>query len=260
MNKTAVITGATSGIGAAYAKRLAADGYNLILTGRRQEIIQKLANELSEKHKIIVKTLIVELSEDTGIQSLIDTVNSSDDVEILINNAGFSPDEKHFMGIDFKDVNKMIKVHQIVPVRLAYAIVPNMQRRRKGIIINVCSVGALFPSPHIIAYGATKAFLKMFSESLYMDLRGEGIKVQALCPGLTKTDFHRELSEIRYKVISTKYHWMNPDQVVDYSLKCIENDMGPICIPGIRNKIYTALILALPKPLYYKIAQKMTND
>ena len=97
MTKTAVITGATSGIGAAYAKRLAADGYDLILTGRRQEIIQKLAAELTDKHKIKVKVLIVELSDDNDIQKVIDTITSTDDVEVLINSAGFSPDEKHFM-------------------------------------------------------------------------------------------------------------------------------------------------------------------
>ena len=260
MTKTAVITGATSGIGAAYAKRLAADGYDLILTGRRQEIIQKLADELTDKHKVKVKVIIAELSDDNDLQKVIDAITSVDDVEILISNAGFSPDEKHFMGIEFRVVERMIKVHQIVPVKLAYAVVPNMKKRRKGTIINVSSCGAFLPSPNIIIYGATKSFLKMFSESLYMDLRKKGIKVQVLCPGFTKTDFHREISEKKYKFISSKYHWMTADEVVDYSLKCLKKNNQAICIPGLRNKLYSTLIPALPKSIYYRIAERMTKE
>ena len=256
MTRTAVITGATSGIGAAYAKRLAADGYDLIITGRRQEIIKKLVDDLTDKHGIKVKVLIVELSDDHDIQKVIDAINSTDDVEVLINNAGFDPDEEHFMGIELRDAERMIKVHQIVPVRLAYAVVPKMEKRRKGTIINVSSGGAFLPSPNIIIYGATKAFLKMFSESLYMDLRGKGIKVQVLCPGFTRTDFHRELSEERYKKILSNFHWMTADEVVDYSLKCLKKNKRPICIPGIRNRLYTALIPVIPKALYYRIALK----
>jgi len=154
----------------------------------------------------------------------------------------------------------MIKVHQIVPVRLAYAVAPKMEKQRKGTIINVSSSGAFFPSPNIIIYGATKAFLKMFSESLYMDLRGKGIKVQVLCPGLTRTDFHRELSEKRYKMISSKYHSMTADEVVDYSLKCLKKNKGPICIPGLRRRLYIALVLALPKSIYYRIAERKTRE
>jgi len=260
MTKTAVITGATSGIGAAYAKRLAADGYDLILTGRRREIIQKLADELTDKHKIKVKVIIAELSDDNDIEKVIDAITSADNVEVLINNAGFSPDEKHFMGMEFRDVERMIKVHQIVPVRLAYAVVPKMEIRSKGTIINVSSVGAFLPSPKIIIYGATKAFLKVFSESLYMDLRRKGIKVQVLCPRLTKTDFHREFSQERYKMISSKYHWMTADEVVDYSLRCLKRNKGPICIPGIRGKLYSAIVPALPKSIYYRIEERMTRE
>lgn len=260
MSKTAVITGATSGIGAAYAKRLAADGYDLILTGRRREIIQKLADELSDEHKIEVKVIIAELSDDSDIQKVVDAIGSADNVEVLINNAGFSPDEKHFMGMEFRDVERMIKVHQIVPVRLAYAVVPKMEERRRGTIINVSSVGAFLPSPSIIIYGATKAFLKIFSESLYMDLRRKGIKVQVLCPRLTRTDFHRELSERRYKMISSKYHWMTADEVVDHSLRCLKKNKGPICVPGIRGKLFGAIVPALPKSIYYRIEARMTRE
>ncbi|UCC16669.1 MAG: SDR family oxidoreductase [Dehalococcoidales bacterium] len=260
MSKTAVITGATSGIGAAYAKRLAADSYDLILTGRRQDIIQKLADDLTEKHGIKVKVIIAELSDDNDIQKVVDAINSTDNVEVLINNAGFSPDEEHFMGMEFRDVERMIKVHQTVPVRLGYAVVPKMEQRSRGIIINVSSMGAFLPSPNIIIYGATKAFLKIFSESLYMDLRRKGIKVQVLCPRLTRTDFHRELTQEKYKMISSKYHWMTADEVVDYSLRCLEKNKGPICIPGVRAKLYSAIVPALPKSIYYKIAEKMARE
>ena len=101
------------------------------------------------------------------------------------------------------------------------------------------------PSPNFIIYDATEAFLKIFSESLFMDLQQKGIKVQVLCPGLTRTDFHRTLSQKSDKMTSSKYHWLSADEVVDYSLRCLEKNKGPICIPGIRTKLYSAIVPAL---------------
>ena len=91
-------------------------------------------------------------------------------------------------------------------------------------------------------------------------LRKKGIKVQVLCPGFTKTDFHRKLSEKRYKLISSNYHWMTADEVVDYSLKCLKKNNRAICIPGIRNRLYSVLIPVLPKAIYYRIADRMTRE
>ena len=195
MSKTAVITGATSGIGAEYARRLAADGYDLIITGRRQEIIEKLADDLRKNHNVNVNVVIAELSDDNDIQKVIDAINAADDIEMLVNNAGYASEMKHCMEFELDDHEKLIKVHQIAPLRLIYAAVPKMIKKGKGNIVNVSSLGVYTPSPMTYSYTATKSYLKQFTEGLYQELKDNGIKVQVLCPAFTKTDFYRNIPE-----------------------------------------------------------------
>jgi short-subunit dehydrogenase len=195
MSQTAVITGATSGIGAAYARRLAADGYDLIITGRRKEIIQKLADDIAAQHKVKVKLIIAELSVDSDIQKVIDAIKTDGNVAMLINNAGYAGDLKPLMDMKLADCEQMVKVHQVATLRLIYAVVPDMVKRGKGAIINLSSIAAYMPMPGGTLYGGSKAFLKMFSEALHMDLKDKGIKVQALCPGFIPSDFYRGFTE-----------------------------------------------------------------
>ena len=258
MSKTAVITGATSGIGAAYAKRLAADGYDLIITGRRKEIVQKLADDLIKQHNVKVKVIIAELSNDSDIQKVIDAMKAAENVDLLINNAGYSGDYEHFIDVKVADCEQVIKVHQIVPIRLISAIVPEMVKRGSGAIINVSSGGAYLPLPGFATYQASKAFLKMFSEDLYMELKDKGIKVQALCPGPTITDFYRDYTEETLKIFSRNFKLMSPVAVVDYSLKCIKKNK-PICIPGFSYKAMCRLLPLMPRNLYYKMASRMMS-
>ncbi len=261
MSKTAVITGATTGIGAEYARRLAADGYDLIITGRRKDIIQKLADNLVNQHNLKVDVIIAEFSDDDDVQKVIDAIKAVENVEILINNAGYSGYMKDFLEVDLKHYEQMIKVHQIVPMRLISVVAPQMIKRGEGTIINVASNGAFFPLPTVFAYGATKAFLKFFSEGLYQELRDKGIKVQALCPGVTDTDFSKAyFTEEEYgKFISKlKNITMSPEAVVDYSLKALKKKKV-ICIPGLMNKVMAKILPSLPRNMYYKIAAKMVE-
>ena len=261
MNKTAVITGATSGIGAEYAKRLAADGYDLIITGRRQEIIEKLADEIRKKNAVNVNVVIAELSDDNDIQRVIDSVKATDNIEILINNAGHSGYFKDLVEVEPELYEKMIKVHQIVPIKLIKLVVPEMIKRRKGIIINVSSIGAFLSMPQGHVYGSTKAFLKHFSEGLYQELRDKGIKVQALCPGFTDTNFARDyMTEDEYKslVESIKIAMSTPEKVVDYSLRQLKKNKV-VCIPGVINKVMCFIFPKLPRRIYYVLTKKMTE-
>ena len=258
MSKTAVITGATSGIGAAYAQRLASDGYDLIIIGRRREIIQKLADDITAQHKVKVKVIIAELSNDSDIQQVIDAIKADGNVEMLINNAGYLGDLKYFMERKLADCEQMIKVHQIVPMRLIYAAVPDMAKRGSGAIINVSSGAAFLPAPKQTTYGTSKAFLKMFSEVLYMELKDKGIKVQALCPGFIPTDFYRNFAEEEFKKLSGRNIKIPAEEVVDYSLKCLKKNKV-VCITGFSYKAMCTLLPLLPRGIYYKLVARMSS-
>jgi uncharacterized protein len=253
MSKTAVITGATSGIGAAFARRLAKDGYDLIITGRRQEIINKLADDLTGQYHVKVNVIIAEFSEDADVQKVIDAFKSNPDVEILINNAGyFSGRMEYFMDTDMAEYEKMIKVLSVVPMKLVYAVIPSMSSRGKGTIINVASLAAIYPMRKQTIYSASKAFVKFFSEGLYMELGSKGIKVQALCPGMVATDFYR--NRLQKNTKGPKI--ISPEEVVDSSLKYLEKNRA-ICIPGGSYKVMNALFSLLPRSTYYKYMAKM---
>jgi len=259
MSKTAVITGATSGIGAAYARRLAAEGYDLIITGRRESIIRKLADELTKQHNIKATVIIAELSEEVDIRRVIEVVKNAENIEILINNAGYGGTFKPVTRLTSADYEKMINVHQLVPLRLISKVVPGMIERKKGVIINVSSLGVYAPTPAGGIYQGTKSFLKLYSESLFMELKDKGIKVQALCPGYVDTDFFRdsEDEESKTSILSgfrTRLT-MSPEAVVDYSLKCLEKDRV-ICIPGVVYRLLWRLVSIIPGSLYYRLTSR----
>ena len=254
---TACITGATSGIGAAFAQKFASDGYDLIVTGRRDEKIQSLAKEISDKYSIKVDVEIAELSDNAALQTLADKLGGMENLEILVNNAGFSVKE-FFHSENFSTHEKMLKVHCLATIKLTHAVLPDMIANGKGIIINVSSLSAFSPFPTNAIYAATKRFVLMFSESLHLELKGTGVKVQALCPGMTRTDFHERMGYDRREVYKRKglMRAMSPEEVVDISLKCLKKDKV-VCIPGFHNKFITVLLKILPGFVTYKMALKV---
>ncbi|MGD9142514.1 MAG: SDR family NAD(P)-dependent oxidoreductase [Dehalococcoidia bacterium] len=260
MSKTAVITGATSGIGAAYARRLAADGYDLIITGRRKEIIDKVAEEIIKEHDVNVNVIIAELSDDKDIRKVADAISSADDIEMLINNAGYFDTDTDCLEVELANHENMVKVHQIAPLRLIYAVLPAMTRRKKGAIINVSSLGAYAPGLRTYVYTATKVFLKQLSEGLFLELKDKGIKVQVLCPAFTQTDFYRVYPEEKRKVIfdAAKMFTVSPEMTVDYSLKSLNKNRS-ICLPGVKFRFFAYLFQVLPRNMLYKISAKMTE-
>jgi len=254
LNKTAIITGATSGIGASFAKKLASQGYDLFITGRRIDIIQKLADKLSKKYKIKVKIIIAELSNNNHIEKLVRFIHKLKNIDILVNNAGFGLFE-YFSEVPIDDCEKMIYVHCLAAIKLIHAVIPKMIKQGYGSIINVSSLAAVCPVKKDAVYSGTKSFLNTFSESLNMELGNKGIIIQSLCPGFTSTDFHKKIkinSEDMKKL--RHFKWMSADEVVEYSLKCLRKNKV-ICIPGWRNRILVKLTSLLPKSLYYKIVQ-----
>lgn len=244
----ALVTGATSGIGAAFASRLAQKGFDLILHGRRQKELMDRAKNLERIYSTSVEIIIAELSRPDEIRKVEERINSLDRLDMLVNNAGYwepgvfwehSPDS----------LEAMIMVHNVAPVRFIRAALPRMLERDKGDIINVSSLGAYLNMVTLENYGATKAYLISFTESLHVALMGTGIRVQALTPGFTVTEFHSRLGADFTKEQRT---WMQPEEVVDESLSTLGK--GPVvCIPGFKRRFIVKLASMLPRSVYYRM-------
>ena len=256
--KTGVITGATSGIGAAFAHAFAAQGYNLILTGRREPRLSELAQEIKDQYDVSVQKQLIELADVQQVNPFIDALRSQP-IDLLINNAGFGM-RSTFLQAESETLEQMVTVHSTVPMQLMHALLPGMKERRSGIMINVASIAGFFPLPRSGVYAATKAFLTLLSESLYVELKGTGVKVQALCPGMTITDFHSRLGKDpeRYYKKRGVMKAMTPRAVVKASLKCLDKDK-PVCIPGGNNRLLANIPRFLNKSMLYKLARAARN-
>jgi hypothetical protein len=253
MKRTAVITGATSGIGAAFAKKLASMGYDLLLTGRRKEIIKALAGELSRRYRVEVNVILAELSDPKDRKKVADAVKRLDGIEYLVNNAGFGINSSFFESA-LADEEAMVAVHVLAPMELIRAAAPAMLKNRKGNIVTLSSVGGFTPLSGAATYCATKAFVTLFTESLHMEMKGKGIRFQSLCPGFTRTDFHARLNmEERAWQRLQRFYWMQPDEVVEYSLKCLRKGRV-VCVPGFPNKLLVKLAGIIPRSLYYRLS------
>jgi uncharacterized protein len=258
-NSVAVITGATSGMGAEFARRWAKEGYDLVITGRRRDLIGELAAEITRMSNVKVEVVISELSDEADLKVLVDRVKGIANLEVLVNNAGFGIAEP-FSKVDLDLADKMVKVHCMAPMRLTQAALPAMIRRGTGYIINVSSTLAIMMMPYQSVYSASKAFVKNFTEVLAMELAGTGIKVQALCPGLTRTDFQSRLGKQaqEHEKDIPKDAWMTPQEVVEASLKDLESGKV-LCIPGFTNKIMCELPVVMPSSWYAGMMKKMTE-
>jgi short-subunit dehydrogenase len=246
------ITGASSGIGAAFARELGRRGFDLILTGRRRAQLDALANALVGAHGIRVEVITAELADDAALEQLAERVRSEAQLEMLINNAGFGSGGAPFHQQDYAVHQAMLKVHVQATVRLTYAALPTLLARRQGAIINVSSVAAFFPIPYQVMYSATKEFIRAFSEALAIELRGSGVRVQALCPGFTRTDFHARLGADPERVYRTSgpMKAMSAEEVVQASLRCLARD-EVICIPGAHNRFASFLPCIVPRRLQH---------
>ena len=244
----ALVTGATSGIGAAFANRLAQGGFDLILHGRRQKELKERAKNLEETYDIKVEIIIAELSRTEEIKKVEERIKRLDRLDILINNAGYW--EPGFLWEQSPDsLEAMIMVHNVAPVRFIRAALPHMLEQKRGDIINVSSLGAYLNMATMENYGATKAYLINFTESLHVSLMGTGIRVQALIPGFTVTEFHSRLGADFTK---EQRNWLKPEDVVDKSLRALEKKQV-LCIPGFRRRLIVKLSSALPRRFYYKM-------
>jgi short-subunit dehydrogenase len=257
MNKeVALITGGTSGIGAAFARYFAAKGYDLIITGRPDDKIYPCIENLYKKYNVNVEIIPAELANKEDVSRLEEVIRGDDRIGILVNNAGFG------LGIPFwkdeiENLENMIKVHVNAPVRFIYAALPNMIRKKKGIIINLSSLSSFIPIPRDSLYSATKLFQNSFMESLHISFRDLGIKIQVLCPGFVRTDFHKGDKMDRSARINNRFiSWMLPDEVVRISIKNLRKKDKVYIIPGFWNKTIKGIYEIMPRRMFYFLAKK----
>ncbi len=238
--RTALITGASSGIGAAFARQLAGRGYDLLLVARREGRLAALSAELEARHGVTAGYLVADLAHPDGVGKVEQHIARCEPLHLLVNNAGFGATGA-FSQADLERQTEMIHLHVVASVRLARAALPGMIARGAGAIVNVASVLAFVPLAGDATYCATKSYLVAFTQALQAELRGTGVRVQALCPGLTRTEFHHpeHLPQFgRYQVPAAL--WSTAEQVAAASLEALARGQL-ICIPGWRNRAIVAL-------------------
>lgn len=235
--ETALITGATSGIGAEFARQLARQGCSLVLVGRREERLRALAAELSQQQQVTVEVLIADLAQEAGVAAVEAKIAALPELTLLVNNAGFGYDGR-FAQVALQPHLDTLHVHIEAVVRLTYAALAGMLKRQQGAIINVSSVAAFLPYiGGSVSYSASKAYLNMFTRTLSAELRGSGVKVQALCPGFTQTEFHdRPGLEGFNRADYPRFIWLSAQQVVGDSLKDLRRGKV-VSVPGLLYKL-----------------------
>jgi short-subunit dehydrogenase len=246
----ALVTGASSGIGETFARKLSLRGYHVILVARRTERLRKLAEELGN-----AEALTADLSLDTHISRIEERIASEEMLEFLVNNAGFGVPGRLFEA-DGSDLQRMHLVHVIATERLTHAALKGMVDRRKGSIVNVSSVAGFFMTLNSTAYCATKAWINAFTEGLHLELKHmkSPVRVQALCPGFTHTEFHDVIKMDRSRIPGQ--FWMTSEDVVQTSLRMLDRNRLFV-IPGWRYRLLVAMGRLLPRPLKHSIAIRM---
>ena len=247
----AVITGASSGIGAAFARKLAARGYNLLLIARREDRLIALAKEIQDRYHVNAEILTADLIQEADCEKVAERIRNASNLALLVNNSGFGTDG-YFFETDLGGQIDMHKLHVLAPVRLCHAALGNLiqagDRKERTGIINVSSVAGFAAAPHNTSYGATKRWMNHFTEAMALELGGTGknITVQALCPGYTHTEFQDKLSVDKSKIPQSL--WMTADFVVEQSLQGF--DRGKLfVVPGWRYKALVGGMKLLPGSL-----------
>ena len=242
----ALVTGASSGIGHAFARQLASAGRDLVVVARDEERLRALASECPG---VDVEVLPADLADQAQLATVEARV-ASDDVDLLVNNAGFGTTGR-FWELPVEEEAREIAVNVTALTRLTAAALPGMVARRDGAVLNVASIAAFSPTPGTATYGGTKAFVLSFTQALREELRGTGVKALVLCPGLTKTEFQERAGYEATGVAGRL--WQTADEVADAALSALERDAG-ICTPGFQNKAAAAATHLVPRRLQGRIA------
>ncbi|MFC9469925.1 SDR family NAD(P)-dependent oxidoreductase [Streptomyces coelicoflavus] len=240
---TALITGSTAGLGAAFARRLAADGHDLVLVARDTKRLREQATELHDRHGIEAEVLTADLSADAGIDAVAARLSDPrNPVDLLINNAGFG-NKGRFLDVSMADELTMLKVHCEAVLRLTSAAVAGMRERGRGGVVNVASVAAFVPRG---TYGASKAWVVQFTQGVAKDLAGSGVRLMALAPGFVRTEFHQRAGMGTDNI--PNWMWLDADKVVAAALADLSRGRS-LSIPDPRYKTLMGAAKLVPRGL-----------
>lgn len=247
---TALITGSTAGIGAAFARRLAADGHNLVLVARNTERLGEQATELHDRHGIEAEVLTADLATDEGIETVAARLaDRKNPVDLLVNNAGFG-NKGRYLDVPMADELKMLKVHCEAVLRLTGAATEGMRERGRGGVVNVASVAAFVPRG---TYGASKAWVVQFTQGAAKDLAGTGVRLMALAPGFVRTEFHERAGMGTDNI--PNWMWLDADKLVAAALTDLARGKT-LSIPDPRYKALMGLVKITPQAVLGGISSK----
>lgn len=243
---TALITGATAGIGKSFAIQLASKNHDLVLVARNLDRLTELANQLRLDFEVNVEVLVADLSDAKQLGEVTCRA-AAEDIDLVINNAGFGI-KQIFIGGDLAAEQNLLDVLVGAVMRITHAALPGQVKRNRGGVINVSSVAGWLSSG---TYSAAKSWVTTFSEALATQLRGSNVHVMALCPGFTRTEFH-ERAQMQTSTIPD-WMWLDVDTVVEKALKDFAKSKT-VSVPGLQYKILGIVAQYLPRPLVRSIS------
>jgi len=247
----ALITGATAGIGAQYARLLAKEGFDLILVARNKNRLASTAKSLNKEFGVKVEVLPADLTKPVQLEKVRKRLSDSmKPIEVLINNAGFGIN-KSFLVSDLSDEQGLLDVLVTAPMRLTHAVLPIMKKRNSGTIVNVSSVASWIAGG---SYSAAKSYLTVLTESLHTELRPTKVKISALCPGFTRTEFH-ERGRMKMNRLPN-FMWLSAEEVVSKSWRDV-NAGKVISIPGWQYLILSSISRFGPRPMVRRIGMNV---
>jgi len=249
MKKWALVTGATAGIGESFTRLLAAEGFNLVLVARDEVRLHERAQGLKDKYGADSVVIVADLATESGCAK-VEEYLANNEIEVLINNAGFGIN-KAFTMSDLAKEEEVLKILVRTPMRLMHVALPKMKERNSGVVINNSSVASFIAGG---AYSASKSYLTVLSESLHTELSATRIKICALCPGFTRTEFHQRG---RMKMAGLpEFMWLNSDTLVAKAWKDALAGK-PVSIPGWQYKLLVGVISVVPRSVVRRLGMNL---